>query len=272
MESDFKRDPWVKVGTTTIDGTFHQVREVFGETWDNVEHMRYHLAAGDVWGIGGRSLMINDRDVFDDVVIISCDIVRRLSECCDYCDRDHLTDAQRERAGECSSCSASIAAKMSSPASVKPTCPECGPHGNRGEVLLASSWAKCTTCAGGKPGDLWGEVQAHEPGDAQGALSSALNKPPSFPTPATAENLMKFEIASGIRSPDGRSFMDARREALLVQLGQGFKVPPLSEMREAELDNLRRHLTKDTPARYDDATIAKWANIVCNLLPGDWIT
>lgn len=39
--------------------------------------------------------------------------------------------------------------------------------------------------------------------------------------------------------------MDASREALAAQHGQGFKVPTLSEMRGAELDNLRRYIEGD---------------------------
>lgn len=27
-------------------------------------------------------------------------------------------------------------------------CPECGPHGNRGRVMLFDSWVDCTTCGG----------------------------------------------------------------------------------------------------------------------------
>jgi hypothetical protein len=135
-------DPWVVVGTTTIDGTFEQVREMFGETWDNVDHMRYHLASGDVWNIGGRSLMIKDREVFDGGVLVCCDIVRRQSE----------IDA--EQRAELATMARKIDKEELADYFSQPTCPECGPHGNTGRVLGADIWYPCTLCAGGRPGDM----------------------------------------------------------------------------------------------------------------------
>lgn len=140
-------DPWVKVGTTTIDG------DVCG-LWESedLDEMR-----GRVRFIGGHHLRLEWLETNRGVDIAFCDIVRRQSE----------IDAERRAAaadGECSSCGAFTHLSTHGTCSrccdrAENPCPECGPHGNRGEVLLASSWAKCTTCAGGKPGDLWGEVR-----------------------------------------------------------------------------------------------------------------
>ena len=235
-------DPWVKVGTTTIDGTLVDIANVLDVSSWPIDWARDAKAAIDLfmraetpWLVGGRRLVAKRSHVntIDETAVIHCDIVRRLSECCVYCDRDHLTDAQRERAPECSACSSSIAAKMSQRPDVRAiaekhglkyrehVCPECGPHGNRGEVLLASSWAKCTTCAGGKPGDLWGEVKAHEPATAQEALSSAL----------IAEGASSEVAQAGVRA-----FIDA------LNRPPSFEAKKLSNLYLAEIDNLRRHL------------------------------
>lgn len=191
-----KVDPWVKVGTTTIDGTVMQVATMLeASAWgppvndDEAEaHIDNFVHCGGPWLIGGRYLLPKGSHINGNLgtALIRCDIVRRQSEI----DAEHVSRVTAEFHKD--------------DAYAVPVCPECGPHGNRGEVLLASSWAKCTTCAGGKPGDLWGEVKENPTATA---LSSAL-------------------IADGA-SPEA------------VEAG----VQAFSELYMAEIDNLRRYLT-----------------------------
>ena len=164
-------DPWVVVGTTTIDGTIKQVAEalLYGHATNDVENnvgwIDSMVSTSDrkPWEIGGRHLRARGSHInlATNTAIIRCDIVRRQSEIdaearlrpCVNCE-----DAPVDAGGTfCEGCTADLRATE-----VRPQCHECGPHGNRGEVLLASSWARCTTCAGGKPGDLWGEVKLSE--------------------------------------------------------------------------------------------------------------
>lgn len=144
--NEAKTDPWVKVGTTTIDGTLEQVARML-DAYDAERAIDAFMQADGPWIIGGRHLLAKGSHINSHAgtALVRCDIVRRQSEI----DAEHLA-AQMKVADERSHMMVTAFAK---------TCPECGPHGNRGEVLLASSWAKCTTCAGGKPGDLWGEVR-----------------------------------------------------------------------------------------------------------------
>ena len=97
-------DPWVKVGTTTIDGTLVDIANVLDVSVWPIDWARDAVAAIDLfmraetpWLVGGRYLVAKRSHVNEHAgtAIIHCDIVRRLSECCEYCDRDHLTDAQR---------------------------------------------------------------------------------------------------------------------------------------------------------------------------------
>lgn len=247
-DSHDKSDPWVKVGTTTIDGTLVDIANVLDVSswpinWDRdaVAAIDMFMRAQEPWLVGGRHLVAQRSHVNEHAgtAIIHCDIVRRQSK---------IEAEGAAKQAEFDREVATMEARDYPHGLPRPPCPECGPHGNRGEVLLASSWAKCTTCAGGKSGDLWGEVKADKPPLRIWGVD--VNANPSYEElrAAMSNHLKDFEIASGIRAPDGRSFMDARREALLVQLGQGFKVPTLAE-RTAELDNLRRH---------NDTTIAKW--------------
>lgn len=136
-------DPWVKVGTTTIDGDRPQVASALGlEVLGLDAVLGYIITDRRVLHVGGRNIIPVQWECNDYGGMVHCDIVRRQSE----------IEAERWVAS----------ARKAEPHEMitPPTCPECGPHGNRGEVLLASSWAKCTTCAGGKPGDLWGEVKS----------------------------------------------------------------------------------------------------------------
>lgn len=137
-------DPWVVVGTTTIDGTLEQVNALFG-----VDAVGKTTSLGPTL-VGGRMLKPTgwhlNRNLGGEALVF-CDIIRRQSE----------IDAEERRA----SLRHDPSVGHNYPSL---PCPECGPHGNAGEVMLASSWAKCTTCNGGKAGDLWGEVK-HEKSD-----------------------------------------------------------------------------------------------------------
>lgn len=202
-----KTDPWVKVGTTTIDGTLAQVKSCMEESDPDrdvesaIDAFVRAGAANLPWMIGGRHLLALGSHINSHAgtALIRCDIVRRQSE---------IEAEQQEKAAE------RLTIAVERYEALHPTiCPECGPHGNRGEVLLASSWAKCTTCAGGKTGDLWGEVKTPGPATAQEALSSAL----------IAEGASSEVAQAGVRAFVGAlnkpamSFMDARREALAAQ-------------------------------------------------------
>lgn len=162
-------DPWVKVGTTTIDGTVMQVATMLeASAWgppvndDEAEaHIDNFVHCGGPWLIGGRYLLPKGSHINGNLgtALIRCDIVRRQSEI----DAEHVSRVTAEFHKD--------------DAYAAPVCPECGPHGNRGDVLLASSWAKCTTCAGGKPGDRWGEVK---PSEEPKYWSSVANKMVTF--------------------------------------------------------------------------------------------
>lgn len=153
-------DPWVKVGTTTIDGSLDHVARLlttsFEEAWPVVDAF---LRDDDgPWLVGGRWLRPHGGSVYNGLAVIRCDIVRRQSE----------IDEEMMRSVAPSINELSATMRRMDP------CPECGPHGNRGEVLLASSWAKCTTCAGGKPGDLWGEVKAEQKSDVDAWMAGEV--------------------------------------------------------------------------------------------------
>lgn len=228
-----KADPWVKVGTTTIDGTLVDVANVLEVSSWPIDWARDAVAAVDLfmraeapWLVGGRRLVAKRSHVNEHAgtALIHCDIVRRQSE----------IEAERQTGaadGECRSCrkfdALSTAGTCASCCDrAENPCPECGPHGNRGEVLLASSWAKCTTCAGGKTGDLWGEVKAE-----------------SFP------GVKSYTLAIG----------DLVFEE--VEVKRGFKVPTLLEMRGAALDGLRRHLESNV-ITYDDSSIVRASQVI----------
>lgn len=146
-------DPWVKVGTTTIDGNMKQVYEVLGVSpwpWlcasDTTGAINHFMRAEQPWLIGGRHLrgVGSHWDAQADTAVIHCDVVRRRSEI----DAEH----QRGKAdGECKSCGALDCLSTHGTCSrccdrAENPCPECGPHGNAGRVLLLESWVDCTTC------------------------------------------------------------------------------------------------------------------------------
>lgn len=148
------RDPWVKVGTTTIDGDRLTVMNMFGEHGIKWAAFR----SGCVVEVDGRHLMAPGNghgQVFDwnaDTVMVPCDIVRRQSE----------IDAERRAAAaddECSSCGVVTHLSTHGTCSrccdrAESPCPECGPHGNVGRVLLLESWVDCRAC---------GSTQRHDP-------------------------------------------------------------------------------------------------------------
>lgn len=134
-------NPWVKVGTTTIDGTIMQVASslLLGRalaTLEDADHT-IDIMVRDThpWFVGGRHLMAKGSHVnlHTGTALIRCDIVRRQSE----------IEAENTAAIASKACKqfAAICA-----AGTKPTCPECGPHGNGGRVLGLEEWYPCTTC------------------------------------------------------------------------------------------------------------------------------
>lgn len=115
-----KRDPWVVVGTTTIDGPLKSILKTTSNLLDWDEPRM----------IGGRWLRFKRLDGPTDVTLVVCDIVRRQSEI----DAEMIASV----VPVCNELAVTMRA-------VDP-CPECGPHGNSGRVLLLESWVDCTTC------------------------------------------------------------------------------------------------------------------------------
>lgn len=227
-------DPWVKVGTTTLDGTIMQVATLLDVSgWgpplteseaENAidlfmkQDERYH----EPWLVGGRHLRgrASHVNASSGTALVRCDVVRRQSEI----DAEMIATV----AQACNEIAATL----------KPTCPECGPHGNRGEVLLASSWAKCTTCAGGKPGDLWGEVKAEDAAPAKRHVLAIGD----LVFDEEVEVKRGHSASSFERS--AKAFVDGHRPgemSFTAAAMLGFKVPTLIEMHGAELDNLYRY-------------------------------
>ena len=128
-------DPWVQVGTTTIDGTFTDLAEAFGVPASGVGASIHGLIDGErVVSVRGMNLRPCEWVTFsDNVGMVLCDIVRRQSEI------DVEKRARFERAMK--------AWDDAFPGGLgRVPCPECGPHGNAGRVLLLESWVDCTTC------------------------------------------------------------------------------------------------------------------------------
>lgn len=129
-------DPWVVVGTTTIDGTFAQVYEALAISpwphmwsYDTEAAVDHFMQSDEPWLIGGRYLrgVGSHLNSHDETAIIRCQVVRRQSD----------LDAEiRELARQ----------NEQAELVPRPTCGECGPHGNDGRVLLLESWVDCTTC------------------------------------------------------------------------------------------------------------------------------
>jgi hypothetical protein len=132
-----KTDPWVVAGTTTIDGSIDHVGGLLRvlSNASNEDAIDAFLHSDDPWLVGGRWLRARRShcDHHANTAIIRCDIVRRQSEI--DAEVSASWHAEGERIGR-----AYAAAHPS------PPCPECGPHGNRGRVLLLESWIDCTSC------------------------------------------------------------------------------------------------------------------------------
>ena len=136
-------DPWVKVGTTTIDGTIEQVGgfmlnngkpstlrpDTIEEFIDGRVKSQEPLRVGSRW----LRLVGSHINSHTGTAIIHCDIVRRQSEI-DAEQRAELNAMARRLDDE------ELADYLAAP------CLECGPHGNAGRVLLLESWVDCTTC------------------------------------------------------------------------------------------------------------------------------
>ncbi len=131
---NIESDPWVVVGTTTIDGTRAQVAATFGCTPHGLG-VTLAQAQGFAHPVGGRTLRVVNYDLTDLDSVVHCDIVRRQSEI----DAEHKAhiDFVSEWAAD---------PWRIRPTAMRQACPECGPHGNAGRVLLLESWADCTTC------------------------------------------------------------------------------------------------------------------------------
>lgn len=235
-------EPWVKVGTTTIDGSLVDIANILDVAswpidWDRDAEASIDLfmRADEPWLIGGRHLRGRSSHVNASrgTALIRCDVVRRQSE----------IDAERQTGladGECRSCGKFDALSTMGTCSpccyrAEAPCPECGPHGNRGKVPGLDAVYDCTTCAGGKPGDLWGEVK---PSEEPKYWSSVANKMVTFAEALsigrslrrpedemTAEPISAGATITNIPSitplhKPPPSFMDARREALVAHLVQ----------------------------------------------------
>lgn len=139
-------DPWVTVGTTAVDGTLPELAEAFNVPACAVGASVAGLVeGGHVVEVRGRNLRpLEWVNLGNGCGLVHCDVVRRKSEV--------DADAPLGKAdGECRSCGmfdcmsthgtcARCCDRAENP------CPECGPHGNAGRVLLLESWVDCTTC------------------------------------------------------------------------------------------------------------------------------
>jgi hypothetical protein len=128
MRNDATSDPWVVVGRTTIDGDLKSVAAMF-ET-DDIDELIQHESVHRIHGSYLRPTWWESRCGVD---IVCCDIVRRQSE------------IEAEQRAELKAMARKIDDEELADYLAKP-CPECGPHGNAGRVLLLESWVDCTTC------------------------------------------------------------------------------------------------------------------------------
>lgn len=126
-------DPWVVVGRTTIDGTAEEVARIVGAP-DKRTIMK-HAGGEEPVHVGGQWIRADGigRDTRRDSVVLTCEVVRRRSE----------IDAEQRAQAEAELVAAGLAAME---AVGRPTCPECGPHGNRGLVFLVESAVPCLSC------------------------------------------------------------------------------------------------------------------------------
>jgi hypothetical protein len=157
MQTAAAPDPWIKVGTTTIDGTIQQVATalLYGQTaGDDVDNnvgwidSMMQTSQREPWNIGGQWLRAHGSHVnmSAGTAIIKCDIVRRQSEIDAETPRCSRCGARPPSLQEfaCARCGEQTAAGLAN--DVRPPCSECGPHGNAGQVLLLESWVDCGTC------------------------------------------------------------------------------------------------------------------------------
>lgn len=152
-----KADPWVVVGTTTIDGDAQTIADAFGLRMNGLSACLHGIMEGQyAVRVGGRDVIPIDADFdADGGGLVYCKIVRRQSEI----DAERFAEALRAM-----------------PTIADDPCPECGPHGNAGRVCLASTWVACTVCADGKPGDAFGAVEQaalHTDDDIRAGLKMA---------------------------------------------------------------------------------------------------
>jgi len=128
-------DPWVVVGRMTIDGTADEVARIVGAP-DRRSIMK-HAGGKEPIYVGGRWIRSDGihREAGRDTVVLTCAVVRRLSE----------VDAERSERLAAEASRTFLAALDTG----RPLCPECGPHGNRGLVLLLESTVPCTLCGEG---------------------------------------------------------------------------------------------------------------------------
>lgn len=124
-------DPWVVVGTTAVDGTLDALAEAFNVPACAVGASVHGLIeGGHVVDVRGRHLRPMEWvPPQDGAATVVCDVVRRQSE----------VTASWHAAGE-------AIGRAYAKAHPQKACPECGPHGNAGRVLLLESWVDCTTC------------------------------------------------------------------------------------------------------------------------------
>jgi hypothetical protein len=133
-----REDPWVKVGTTTIDGDAQTIAGLFGLSVEGLSTtIAYLIKDRIVVHVGGRTIMPVSAEFTKNCDgFVSCDIVRRQSE----------IDA--EKAAALVEWNRELARRAIEPMlhRATPICPECGPHGNNGHVLGLEEWYPCTTC------------------------------------------------------------------------------------------------------------------------------
>lgn len=229
-------DPWIKVGTTTIDGTIADVVALFDDANMTDEKANVFLIRGQY--VKRREYCATSLAAMRcEVMVVGCDIVRRQSEI----DAERNEQAQRltDELGQRAAASA-------------PPCPECGPHGNRGEVLLASSWAKCTTCAGGKAGDLWGGVEV----EMEVEVDITAWPTSQVPTVAQIYESYRADIAAGLRVP---------KDILFGEQPSGFKVPTIAEQRREVAD-----IFKSLIGPVDAMSADEWRKFVTESKPGTY--
>jgi hypothetical protein len=204
-------DDLVVVGTAAIDGDLDGVPRLFGVP------TLLDLKPGREAVVGGRrvrvKLVTTRGDAGAMLAVVGVDVLRKRSE----------IEAE-ERARQ--------AAALGPVVVERPTCPECGPHGNLGHVQLAEVVVACTTCNGGRPGDTFGSV-------APTVDDSAFDQERMFPS--KAERAAKAAPQSfGELQQAFRDVVGVPRDVLLGHNPGAFQS-------SAEAENWRRHLAAQAP-------------------------